>query len=112
MIIKFNIVGAGLILRPLCSTDASERYLSWFNDPEVTKFIEARRSAPYTIESLVQFIRENNESPETLLLGIFLHQDGSHIGNIRLSAIDSYHHSAEIGILIGERTQWEEDTGH
>lgn len=106
MNIESVLQGEQLVLRPLGVVDASERYLSWLRDPEVVRHLEVRRSPPETVEDLMQFITGNRESPDSLLLGIFLQVDGRHIGNIRLTSIDMHHGNADVGILIGDKTQW------
>lgn len=94
------------MLRSLGDQDASECYVSWLMDPQVVHHLEVRRAPLNTVNGLKQFINENNESPQNILLGIFLQRNGRHIGNIRLTAIDAYHRNADVGILIGDKAQW------
>jgi len=94
-----------LSLRTLAADDATDRYVGWLNDPEINKYLEVR-FVPQTIESVRSFIGSMNDSPDNLLLGIFLKEDGAHVGNIKLGPIDPYHHRSDIGIVIGDRDQW------
>jgi ribosomal-protein-alanine N-acetyltransferase len=105
MRIKLPLVGKSIFLRSLCEEDATNDYLSWFQDPEVIRYLEVRFSVPKSLEDLSRFIENNNKSDDTLLLGIFL-LSGRHIGNIKLGPINSIHSSADIGLMIGDRNEW------
>jgi RimJ/RimL family protein N-acetyltransferase/methionyl-tRNA formyltransferase len=107
MILEEPLRTERLILRTLDpARDASETYLGWFSDPEITRFLEVRLSAPQTTADLESFIDECNASPENLLLGMTLAPDGRHIGNIKLGPINSFHRRAELGLMIGDKSQW------
>ncbi|MBF0594163.1 MAG: GNAT family N-acetyltransferase, partial [Candidatus Omnitrophica bacterium] len=45
-------------------------------------------------------------SPDSYLFGIFLKQDGRHVGNIKIGNIHPKHQFADIGIIIGDRDIW------
>ncbi len=94
-----------LILRGMEKKDAEGPYLQWMNDPEVTQYLESR-FFPHTSESLLQFI-EGMRDGKNLMLAICL-KDGkqTHIGNIKLGPIDWIHRRADIGLILGEKTQW------
>ena len=79
--------------------------MNWFSDPDVIRFIEGGRTRPTELE-LAKYITSMNESPEDLLLGIFLLKSRTHIGNIKIGSIDTFHKRGDIGLLIGERSQW------
>jgi ribosomal-protein-alanine N-acetyltransferase len=106
MKIESKLAADGLFLRSLNDGDVTTRYLNWLSDPDVTRHLEVRFSAPSTLEDLASFVADVNRSADNLMLGIFLQSNGSHIGNIKLGPINSYHRSAEIGLLIGERSEW------
>lgn len=93
-------------LRPLDVVDVTQNYLSWLNDPEITRYLEVRFAAPATLESLQEFVQNTRKSPNDLMLGIFLRESGQHVGNIKLGPINSQHGTAEIGLLIGDRAEW------
>ncbi len=71
--------------------DVTETYLSWMNDPRVTRYLEAR-FVRWDMESLRRYVALN------FIDGIFIKR-GIHIGNIKLD-IDATHNRAEIGLLI------------
>lgn len=95
-----------LLLRTMSAADASAAYLAWMRDPEVNRFLESRFSLPERTQDLVGFIESVNASSHSLLLGIFLHKCGRHIGNIKIGPILKEHARSEIGYLIGDRAAW------
>ena len=98
------LVTERLQLRSLADQDVSDEYLGWMNDPLVNRFLESRLTEQ-TLSSIGEFVRSNNASADTLLLGIFL-AGKQHIGNIKLGPVSSHHQSAAIGIMIGRRDAW------
>jgi len=92
-------------LRPLTSEDATDEYLSWLNDHEVTKGLETG-VFPSTKESLLDFIRKTSGSRENIIFAIVAKETGKHIGNIKLGNINWIHRHGELGILIGDKKSW------
>lgn len=95
-----------LVLRTMTAADASDTYLAWMRDAEVNRFLESRFSVPECTRELAGFIGSVNASPDSLLLGIFLREDGRHIGNIKIGPVVMRHARSEIGYLIGDRSAW------
>ena len=87
-------------LRKLTEDDATEKYVSWLNDPEVNQYLESRFMT-HTIESTREFIR--GLSANDYMFGIFLR--GKHIGNIKLH-VNPQHKYGDIGFLIGDKGKW------
>lgn len=100
---KLRILGTRVFLRPLTIKDATSRYANWINDPIVNKFLETRSA---TIRDLKDYIQEKNHDEKALLLGIFLKNNGEHIGNVKLEPIDLKHKTAQLGLLIGDKNYW------
>lgn len=96
---------ARLELRPLDPEMLSPTYCGWLNDPAVNQYLEVRFH-PQTQDSVRAFVRAVNDSSDHAMFGIFLQDGGRHIGNIKLGPIDPNHARADIGLLIGDRTQW------
>lgn len=94
-----------LLYRLLKHTDVTENYVSWLNNPEINKYLEARHSY-HTFDSCQAFVAEMLRDNNQHLFGIFLKSNNSHIGNIKLGFIDSNYHTGQIGLLIGEKDQW------
>lgn len=106
MILDKTLQTRNLNLRILSAADASEAYLSWMCDPIVNQYLESRFSVPASTRDLVDFIEHVNASSDSLLLGIFLREDGRHIGNIKIGPVVMRHARAELGYLIGDRRAW------
>lgn len=106
MKLEVPLVGKNIFLRTLNFRDATSQYLSWLHDPDVIRYLEIRFSSPRTVEDLAQHINSANDSDESLMLGMFLRTNSSHIGNIKLGPINRCHSTSDIGLLIGERAEW------
>lgn len=89
-------------LRLLEPTDAGDEYLSWLNDPEVTKYLEVRHY-PQTIESLQSFVA-GHDNVNSFLFGIFT-LEHRHVGNYSLR-IDRPNSLGTLGVMIGDRQHW------
>lgn len=100
------LIDGPLTLRQLTPVHATERYLSWMHDPDVTRYLESRFSPPSRVSELEAFIAGCVASPTDLLLGIFMTDTHDHIGNIKLGPVNRHHATSEIGLLIGERSCW------
>ena len=91
------IEGARIYLRLLTVADATEQYLGWLHDPEVTRFLTVRHSPPLNLQVLRDYIESK---PGRLFLAIVLKDDDGHRGNIKVG------YSNDVGILIGEKDEW------
>jgi len=89
------------LLKPLHEIDASDRYLDWFQQHDIKRYI---MHIPNEKNDLVRYIQDNNNNPYALLLGIFdlVHQQ--HIGNIRFEFSDENYTTATMGIMIGDES--------
>lgn len=94
-----------LLLRSLNSIDLDGPYFEWLHDVEVTRYLEVRFNKPNR-DALSRFVKQMNDSPADLLLGMFVRDRDKHIGNIRLGPIDRHHRRGTLGILVGDRTFW------
>jgi ribosomal-protein-alanine N-acetyltransferase len=111
MILDKTLQTPRLKLRMMSAADATEVYLGWMRDPVVNQFLESRFSVPTSAQDLVGFIEYVNACPDSLLLGIFLREDGRHIGNIKIGPVVTRHARAELGYLIGDRNAWNKGYG-
>jgi ribosomal-protein-alanine N-acetyltransferase len=94
---------ARLTLRALTEKDATQTYCDWLNDPAINKYLECRFNQ-HSTSGIANFISETNESPNDLLLGIFLAD--KHIGNIKIGEISHRHKHASVGLLLGDASAW------
>jgi ribosomal-protein-alanine N-acetyltransferase len=95
--------GENVILRPLTLDDVSKAYVDWLNDANVNQFLECRFTY-HSLDSTREFVQNCLTNPATLILAIrCLSLANRHVGNVKIGPIDRNHHTAEIGILIGDR---------
>ncbi len=94
------------LLRVLEESDVTEKYVSWLNNPDINRYLEAR-FATHSIESVRNTVRGYWHSNTDVLFGIFFKQDVTlHIGNIKISGLDRNNGVAEIGFMIGDSDYW------
>mgnify|MGYP002725587277 CR=1 FL=1 len=94
--------GPRITVRTMETSDATERYASWLNDPEINRYLGTKSA---TIEELRDYISNWNQQSNALFFGIFI-KDGAHIGTIKLEPIDIENKTAMIAIMIGDKSTW------
>jgi RimJ/RimL family protein N-acetyltransferase len=99
------IEAARLYLREVQPSDATDRYVAWMNDVDVTRFMETRFAA-HSVESLREYIETMRRKPDTLFLAIVLREGDLHIGNIKLGPIERVHRCADVALMIGDKATW------
>lgn len=99
------IDGQKIYLRPVQPSDATTEYLSWLNDPDVTRFTESR-FARYKMEDIRAYIRQTLADPAVLFMAIISKDEQRHVGNIKLGPIHPHHRHADIGFIIGDKSSW------
>ena len=100
------LIGRLYYLRFLERDDINERYLSWMNDKEVTKYLHLpSEEGPYTIEGLVDFL-EKHQNENSYFFAIIDKNNDKHIGNVKLAVTDKTIGTAELGMLVGEKDYW------
>lgn len=99
-------------LRPLEASDVGPAYLSWLNDPAVTRFLGVGKT-PATPESVRQYLGRFQvppgrapESANDFIFAIIDKATGRHIGNVTLNRIDRTAGTGDTGILIGDKEFW------
>lgn len=92
-------------LRPLVESDATMEYLSWLNDPEVTRGIETG-IFPTTKDELAVYVQNVARSKTDLMFAIIDKSNNKHVGNAKLANINWVHRNAQFGIIIGDRNAW------
>lgn len=111
---KFAIIrnmilkGKKVVLRPVKLSDA-ERFVKWFNDSTVNKFLNIRR---LTLKDEIKYIKERlkNKSKDKISLCIDS-KEGEHIGNCALEDINLDYRRATFGIMIGNKDFWNKGYG-
>ena len=97
--------GERIDLRPLVEADADGPYVSWFNDAETCRG-NSHHVRPYSAADARAYIARVAAAPDQLVLAIERREDGRHIGNIALQAINPVYRTAELSIMVGERDAW------
>ena len=95
------VKGALVTLRPGRDDDA-ERFVAWFADMEVTRFL-ARRFAVALYQEH-EFLKKIGESPNDVFW--MIDAEGRPIGATGIHAIDWVNARATTGIVIGEKSAW------
>jgi [ribosomal protein S5]-alanine N-acetyltransferase len=102
------LTGPRVRLRALSAADVDGPYLTWFNDPEVSR-LNSHHVFPYTRESALSWVSALAGRRDALVLAIEL--DGRHVGNISLQDISAVGRSAELAIVLGDREVWGQGIG-
>lgn len=99
------LVGEITYLRPITEADLTPKYRDWFNDEEVCQYNSHHRFPNYD-ENMHDYYERVIKSKQNLVLAICDKENDEHIGNIALENIDTLNQSAELAILIGEKSRW------
>jgi RimJ/RimL family protein N-acetyltransferase len=96
----------GGFLRPLGIEDVHPGYVSGLNDPEVNRYLDGVKRTVQTMQSVTEFVRQNQLAGDAVLFGIWQSGAKLHCGTVRLHGIEQYHKTAHIGICLFDRTAW------
>lgn len=98
-----GLVGEKTRLVRFDSTDITDRYLNWLNDPTIVRFSN-QRFKRHSIESSRAYLA-SFEDTDNLFLSIRRITGGDSIGTLTVYAAMP-HGTADIGILIGAAQEW------
>ncbi len=104
------LTGKDIYLRPLIESDCVESYPTWFNDVETCSG-NSHHIFPYTIEAAREYVRQSNAAKDKLVLAVVSSKDNKHIGNIALDNINYINRTAELSIIIGDKSCWNKGYG-
>ena len=105
------IYGEKVRLRAIERTDL-ERYVEWFNDPEVTQYL--LRDLPMSMAAEERWFEDMQKQPEESRPLAIEAREGNrwvHIGGGGLHDIDWRSRRAELGISIGDKRYWNRGLG-
>lgn len=105
-----KINGKKIFLRSLNIDDVYGRWWQWFNDPEVTRFMN-KGNSENNIKKQLNFFNKTNNSKKFSIFAICEKKLGIHIGTTGLHHIDLANRSAQFGIVIGEKNYWSKGLG-
>jgi RimJ/RimL family protein N-acetyltransferase len=97
--------GTRVTLRLVTLEDCTERYVSWLQDPEISRYLETRWSEQ-TLQSVRDFVESMVDSAHSYLFAIVDHASGVHVGNIKIGPIQSRHQYADVSYFLGDRAVW------
>jgi diamine N-acetyltransferase len=105
------IYGDSIRLRAIEREDL-ERYVKWFNDPEVT--LHLMRHLPMGMEDEERWFESQQKIPQesrAMALDVKEGKQWVHIGGAGLHDIDWQSRQAELGISIGDKRYWDRGFG-
>jgi RimJ/RimL family protein N-acetyltransferase len=102
------LIGERLYLRPLEEADIPT-CLRWINDPEVTRTLMMYRPLNELRER--EWFQGQYKDDHNIILAITLKEQDRHIGNVGLHRIDWKNREGELGIMIGEKDEWDKGYG-
>ncbi len=80
----------------------TDKYIAWLNDKELTRY-SRHRYTKHTKKSCEDYLKSFQETPNFFWAIIAKDNTYGHIGNIN-AYVDLVHTTADIGILIGEKS--------
>jgi len=95
--------GQRLTLRAI-ERDDLPRYVTWLNDPEVTDHLKAY--LPFNLDDEIEWYEAQRKDATMQNFAIVISAENRHIGSIGLMKINHREQNAELGIVIGDKTQW------
>lgn len=97
--------GNRLIIKGLEREDLHDRH-QWLNDPEITRYFTNLGSIPLSETDLLKWYDNiSTRKLQELHFAIFT-GDCKHIGGAQLKSIDWKNRNAELGLFIGEKSEW------
>ena len=98
---RARVLGTKVFLRPMEREDINDEYLCWVNDTSINTYI-LQSGFPVNREAALRYF-DNSQPPSAVYFAICDIETCTHIGNARLSLIDSIHRVATYGRLIGHQ---------
>jgi [ribosomal protein S5]-alanine N-acetyltransferase len=100
--------GQRVVLRALTAADAVGPWHSWFNDEEITRYLNQWR--PNSVERQEEFFHNRVEKSGDLILAVDEKESGRHIGVVSISKIDWVNRFGDIALVIGDKQAQKEAT--
>ena len=92
-----------IYIRLLSKDDVTERYLSWFKDDLVTKFLDARNLSK---EDVLNYIQNGHKTGSYYIYAICLRHNDLHIGNIKIGPIKRNDGISDLVTVVGDNSYW------
>ena len=98
-----NKKSGNIYLRPLEKKDINKRYISWFADKKVTKFLESRN---ITEKESKSYLEAGVITGRYYLLAICYAVTDLHIGNIKIGPIRREDGVSDLVTVLGDKNYW------
>jgi RimJ/RimL family protein N-acetyltransferase len=98
------LVGGLVRLRYRTAADIPA-FVRWYSDPDVLHWLGMSEAAPASMESETARFTQAEDDP-TRRTWVIETREGRAIGSIALINLNELHHTAELGISIGEKDCW------
>ncbi len=98
------LVGEKVSLRPVRADDI-DRWMVWMNDPEIICNLYSRSIYGFTRKHEEEFFQLAQKIDTQVIFSIDT-LTGDHVGTIGLHSINREWANAELGIMIGDKSQW------
>jgi RimJ/RimL family protein N-acetyltransferase len=81
----------------------TQSYVDWFSNEEVVRYSD-NKYKKFSFDDQCSYVQSCLLSGDVTLYGIF--DETTHIGNVVISGLSSYHRKAELTYVIGETKYW------
>jgi len=102
------LIGDKVIIKKFDESFITNEYVGWLNDPTVMMFSN-QRFIEHTLSSCKHYL-SSFKGTNNLFLAIVSKDTGKLLGSVN-SYISLHHGLADIGIMIGNKSQWGKGTG-
>ncbi|MBN1993985.1 MAG: GNAT family N-acetyltransferase [Anaerolineae bacterium] len=97
------IKGNRVTLRAI-ERDDIPRYVTWLNDPEVTHHLAL--FLPMNLDDETDWYEAQRKDQTTQNFALVVNEGNVHIGSVGLMHLNYREQNAELGIVLGDKTQW------
>lgn len=105
MFISAPVTGNKISLRPFEEADM-ELWSVWDMDEEVQNYMPEPRAEHASLSDQMEYFADCAVAEDELHATIVSNETGLAIGTVALTEINFHHGVAELGIVIGNKTQW------
>jgi [ribosomal protein S5]-alanine N-acetyltransferase len=102
------IITKRLYLEELTPRHVTDAYVSWLNNPEVTKYLDTKKT---TKAQLRAYVHEHYTKSDSILFSIRIEKTGKPIGTVKIEPIDHVKSTCWVGMMIGDTTSWHQGYG-
>ena len=81
----------------------TQSYVDWYSNEEVVRYSD-NQYKKISFDGQCSYVQSCLQNEDVNLYGIF--DDTTHVGNIVISGLSSYHRKAELTYVIGETNYW------